>query len=676
MSLPPPPGTVVVYWEGGAPAFALVTGEEKQRIALVTDAAREDRIAPSRIACEVERGVAPARSLEGRKEAAARVLAVRDEVTRIARDVDVATLWDLVSDRQGPESEDDLAEIALGRRDGRARAAMLLALTADGLRFMRRAAAWLPRDAEALDALLAERSQVARRAVEREDLLSRLGRAWRGEGWEAAELETERRTIAALETLAIDDMDAPEPERDLARDVLAAVGVRADRPHEGAFRLLRAIGRFSSDDENLAIARYDLRTEFSLEVMRAAEAAGGGFARAGRRDLTGFRVITIDAPLTREIDDALSAEPGPDGALEIGIHIADPCAFVAAGDPVDREARGRGTTFYFPDRKLLMIPASISEGAASLVEGAERPALSFLVRVDPSGRVLQHEIVPSIVRVARRLDYDAVDALLGGAPGDDEVLARLSRFAEAREAARARAGALLLHAAEVEAHVERDGTLWLSRRDPHSASQRIVAEAMVLSGEVAARWLDEHRIPAIYRRQAAPDVPLPAFDPDLPEAVHTRAVRRVLRRGEGSTSPGAHFGLGLSAYAQVTSPLRRYQDLALHRQILAVLAGGPPVHDLAAMQEILASTERAEIDARRAERMAERYWLLRWMERSLGSAVTGVVVDTVPRPIVVLDETLLEEPVPSLVGAALGDRVRLRVERVNPRADILALRPA
>jgi exoribonuclease-2 len=198
---------------------------------------------------------------------------------------------------------------------------------------------------------------------------------------------------------------------------------------------------------------------------------------------------------------------------------------------------------------------------------------------------------------------------------------------------------------------------------------------MILAGEVAATWLDTRRVPAIYRRQAAPDGRLPEHDPAQPDAVHIRGVRRLLKRGEAGLHPGPHYALGLSAYVQVTSPLRRYQDLAMHRQIVAVLAGGPPTYDAAAMQAILAATDRAESEGRRAERLMDRYFMLRWIERSLGGTLTGVVVDVVPRPIVVLDETLLEHVVPALVDAAKGDRVRLRVERVNPRADVLVLRP-
>ena len=676
MSLPPPAGTAILFWDGEAPAFAVVLGEERQRVAVVSESGREERIPASRIAVELERGPAPQRTVEGRGSAASRAAAVQEAVRRRAREVDVPTVWELVRDRADPIPEQELAEIALGAGDAWARAAVVVALAGDGLRFQRRGSDWMPRKAEALGTILAERDRVAVRLKEREAAVGALARAWRGEAFVPTGLPIERRYLAAVEGLAI--FDAEAPDRDTAHEALSAIGATGDRPHEAAFRLLRRTGRFDADDRNLAIDRYGLREEFPEEVVLAAEeAARREFAREGRRDLTGVDAITIDAPFTKEVDDALSIAPWGEGGFEVGIHIADPCAFVPPGSVVDREALARGMTYYFPERKLLMLPPSISERASSLVAGEDRPALSFLARVDAEGRIRGFEILPSIVRVSRRLDYDAVDATLEGAEDPHRaVLLRLARFGEARETARKRAGAIILRSPEVEVHVGEDGSLSLSRRDPRSASQRIVAEAMVLAGEAAASWFESARVPAIYRRQAAPDGPLPVADPHAPEIVWVRAVRRMLKRGEAGREPAPHAALGIAAYAQVTSPLRRYQDLALHRQMTAVLRGGAPAYGAQEMQAILATTERAELDGRRAERMADRYWMLKYLERRTGETVTAVVVDTAPRTIVALEETLLEEPAPALHGAAIGDRVRLKIERVNPRADLLTLRPS
>jgi exoribonuclease-2 len=147
-----------------------------------------------------------------------------------------------------------------------------------------------------------------------------------------------------------------------------------------------------------------------------------------------------------------------------------------------------------------------------------------------------------------------------------------------------------------------------------------------------------------------------------------------LRRGETGVTPGPHFALGADAYAQATSPLRRYADLANHRQLVAIATARPAPYDEDALAEIAALSGRAERDGRRAERAAVRYWLLAHLRRRVGEAVEGVVVETGARTIVQLVETLLEETVPGLEGVEPGDPVSLDVVHANPRADVLRLR--
>jgi exoribonuclease-2 len=674
----PSPGSVVAWWEHDAVAFGVVASEEKQRLVLIDAGGREARIPPTRLVATLATGPVPARTPEGRREAADRATDMAASIASSAAAVDVPTLWDLVRAAEGVLDEATLAELALARTDPPACLSTMIALQEDSVRFVRKGPGWQARSEQAVGELLAERTRVARRAEEKDATFRALAAAWSGAAWHDDGSRFTRRVLDALESLAVTDLDAPEKEKTLAMDAIAASGARGDRPSEAAFRLLRKTGRFASDDENLAIVRFGLRTEFDPATLAAADAAAArGFARPGRRDLTGVAALTIDDPKTREIDDALSITARGDGGFDVGIHIADPSAFIAPGDPIDLEARGRGTTYYFPERKLLMLPPVVSEDCASLVAGSDRPTLSFLVTVDAGGRIVAADIVRSIVRVAARLDYDEADAALRDGHGPHAApLALLAAVAETREALRRGSGAVMLRAPETEIRVAADGSMTLTRRDPEAPAQRVVSEAMILAGEAAAGWLSSRGVPAIYRRQSPPDGRLPEPDPALPYAVHVRATRRLLKRGEAGLAPGAHHALGLSAYAQVTSPLRRYQDLAVQRQIVSVLKGEPPAHDAAAMLEILAGTERAENEGRRAERAMDRYWTLRWLARSAGETVTGVVVDVHPRPVVVLDETLAEQTVPALVGASIGDRVRLKVERVNPRADLLVLRPA
>ncbi len=590
--------------------------------------------------------------------------------------MDVAALAEIA--RESGEELDlaTLASLALGEDGGACRAAVALALAESSEHFIRRQDRWEPRSAERLDELRKQRERASSRAAERQQALAAFARAVAGETFVPTGSDVEKKYLHALEELAVRDADAADSHRDLALEALEGSRVRGDRPAERAFRLLRAVSRFASDDENLLALRYGLRIGFPPEVVAAAEASvAGGWDRTGRRDLTTLRSITVDGPHTREIDDALSLEGCP-GGWRIGVHVADASAFVAPGDAVDGEALSRTCSRYLPDLRIPMLPAAISEAAASLVEGEERPALSFLVEVDRSGSIVREEVVRSAIVSHARLTYDHADRMIGGSEGpwadDLEELFEVARRLEAR---RVDAGALVILTNEAEVHVGTDGVPRLERLDSLSPARRIVSEAMILAGAVAARFLVARGVPALFRRQAPPDSPplLPAGP--VVDPVLVRALRRSLRRGEVGLQPARHFALGLPAYCQATSPLRRYQDLALHRQIASVLSGAAPLYRTEDLQRIAATTERAEAEARRAERDGDLYWRLRFLERFVGTTVDAIVIDEHPT-VVQLVETLLEEKVPGLTPASLGERVALRVERVNPRAEVLVLRPA
>lgn len=675
----PPPGSLVAWWDGPHLELAVAAGEEKQRVRIVLAGGREDRIPASRIAFIVEsHGPVPGKTEDERRAAGARVAEALARVRARAAEVDVATAWELALETSGPVEEAALADLALGSSSGEARAAIVQAVLADGIRFVRKGGGWEPRGRDAVQDLLRQRDRVAERTADRVALTEGLAAAVRTGRFVPTGTHEERRYLEALEELAIRDLEASGPSRILAVEALEGSGLRYERPGEGAFRLLRLTGKFDSDDANLEILRRGLRTAFPAEVEReAAEAASRDFDRFGRSDRTALPVLTIDSPHTREVDDGLSLEILDGERVRVGVHIADPQAFVPAGGVVDAEALMRSTTYYFPERRLPMLPEAISEGAASLEAGRERPALSFFASIGPDGVPVDPSIERSVIRVHRRLDYDETDRAIAERSGPWlGVLEGLLRAATALEGRRVAVGAVAIRAPEVDVRVLDGGEIVLDRIDTGSPAHRIVSECMVLAGSLAAAFCLERGLPAIYRRQPAPDSSPRAPEGGAHPIVAARSARRGLRRGEAGVQPGPHYALGVKAYAQVTSPLRRYQDLAVHRQIAAALDSKSIPHDLDAMQRIAATTERAEIDGRRAERSVERYWLLRYLQQRGPELLEAVVVEPGPRPVVVLLETLLEETVPSLAGTEAGTIVRLRVERVNPRADILLLRPA
>jgi exoribonuclease-2 len=543
------------------------------------------------------------------------------------------------------------------------------------LHFLRKGERWEPRRAEQVAELRFERERVRSRESETAAFFEALRRALREGELRPSGGEFETRYLEALRLLAIHEDDTAPAARELALAALEASGLRHDRPHEGAFRLGRLAGLFPHADANLQVLRYGLRTEFPPEVLEhAAGAARRGFRREGREDLTALETIAIDGASTREVDDALSAEP-IEGGVRIGVHIADPGAFVEPDDPVDREAQARGLTHYHPDLRLPMLPPALSEEAASLVEGADRPALSFFADLTDDGEVRASRVVRSVIRVRARTDYDSADRVAGDATNSDAgLLARLVRFGELRERVRLARGAISIRLPEIDLHVAPDGTVEIERIDPSSASRRAVSEAMILAGEIGAGLCLAAGLPAIFRRQVAAELPSAAASAVVSDPVAARRIRRALVRAESSVRPGLHQGLGLAAYVQVTSPLRRFQDLATQRQIASHLAGLPPRYDEARMQRIAATTEQVELEARRAERAAEDYWVLRYLEGAVGGTLEALVVESEPRPVVLLLETMREQPLPSVAGVEVGRRLRLAVQRVNPRAGLLVLR--
>jgi exoribonuclease-2 len=239
------------------------------------------------------------------------------------------------------------------------------------------------------------------------------------------------------------------------------------------------------------------------------------------------------------------------------------------------------------------------------------------VALGADGAVASVEIVPSFVAV-RRASYQQADGLLGSGP-----LAALDAVARTREAYRAAGGAVDIDIPETRVWVDRSSGKPEPRVEspPKARSQTLVRELMVLGGEAAARWAFERDLPFPYYSQEAP-----SDSGGLPEGLAGEfAKRRLMRGGMAGTLPRAHRGLGVSFYAQATSPLRRYADLLAHRQIRAALGGRDPL-PADEVSERLARAAAAGALLRQAERASEAHWTLAWLADRPGVELDGVVV--------------------------------------------------
>ena len=486
----------------------------------------------------------------------------------------------------------------------------------------------------------------------------------------------QRERLEQLQQLAAGRIEPDQLEPAL-RQSLSALHLRTDR---GDLRhLLVELGQWDRH-RLLSLAGTTWSSGFAPELLAEAQRllAMVDLEQPGdatRLDLTGQHCVTIDDDDTRDIDDGLALERRSDGSLRIWIHVADPGRLIAADSPLDLEARRRGSSLYLAVGNLPMFPEELSNGPFSLRQGKRSAAWSFWVELDEAGEIGASSIQRSWVKPTYRLSYNDADELIDLAPPEDPDLADLDRLLERRRQWRLARGALLMDLPEGRIR-NHEGEPQLEITEP-SPSRQLVAEAMILAGAVAARFGMEQGLSLPYRSQLPADLPAAAELQALPDgAVRFAAIKRCLSRGLMGTQPAAHFSLGLPAYVQATSPIRRYGDLVVQRQIAAILDGSPPLNT-EQLQELLEQFDTAVREGIGISREDQRHWQQVWFEAHRGGQWSAQFLRWL-RPqdrlgLVRIEELALDLAAECPSGAAPGVQLLLRVKQVDPLRDQLRL---
>ena len=394
-----------------------------------------------------------------------------------------------------------------------------------------------------------------------------------------------------------------------------------------------------------------------------------------RLDLTAQACVTIDDAETTDIDDAIALERRQDGTERLWIHIADPGRLISAGSPLDLEARRRGSSLYLTRGNLPMFPAELSTGPFSLRTGQRNAAWSTWVDLDQHGGISDFGIVRSWVTPRYRLTYDDADELIDFAPPEEADLSVLHKLLERRRDWRTDQGALQMELPEGRIRC-RDGDLSVQITEP-GASRMMVAEAMILAGAVAARFGSTHDLALPYRSQLPADLPSAVELEQLPDgAVRFAAIKRCLSRGLMGTQPSAHFSLGLNAYAQATSPIRRYGDLVVQRQIAAVINAETPLSE-ESMQDLIESFDSAVREGLTIAREDQRHWQQVWFERHQSDQWPVDFLRWL-RPqdrlgLVRLDDLAMDVAAECPQGSVPGEALMLKVDQVDSQCDQLRL---
>jgi exoribonuclease-2 len=651
------PGYLVEFFEEKSILVAAVLDLKGDRLQVVTPSNRELTLAPKRVlhACPGGRPGALSRQ---------EWLDLLQETTRrreaLQQSIDLAEVWELLVEENKALPADDLAELWFGSATPDQVAAMGRALYEDRFLFKHKETLWVPNPPEVVETLQDKVRREEEARQEQAEAAQYLKAAW--DGGDIPDSAMRARLVELLKSVAVWGQDSPEYVR------VKSYLDKAKIPGEHApFKLLVRLKVFS-EHENLDLYRLETPLAFSEAAIHSAkhlkaESPSDPYA-AIRADLTHLDCFTIDGERTRDLDDALSLEILPTGC-RLGVHIADVSALVAVSSSLDQEAQERGTSIYLPETRLPMLPEEISEDTLSLVAQKERWALSMLITLDPEGEVQEWVIKPSLIRVRRRLSYGEADRLL---EGEDDTIGILARLTERLKARRLAQGGYELKLPEVWVSFDSQGRVQVAVEDQETPSHQIIAEAMVLANWLAATFLAERRVPAIYRTQPEPREPI---DREAPKTLlELWQDRRKLSRVVMELTPQPHWGLGLPQYTFATSPIRRYLDLVIHRQILSALVGAPSFYSPEELEKIAAVIDPAMRRAGQLKTLRLRYWLLKYLAGQVGQKLEALVVEVLPhRSRLLLPDLLLDLPftAPATLRLKPGDLVQVRLDKVVPR---------
>jgi ribonuclease R len=419
-------------------------------------------------------------------------------------------------------------------------------------------------------------------------------------------------------------------------------------------------------ETQVIIRKFGLPTQFPKEVEEEAAQLPDSLRESdfsGRDDFRNRNAITIDPRTARDFDDAIDVHILPDGSFQLGVHIADVAHFVRPGSAMDREAHIRGTSAYFPDRVLPMLPEKVSNHLCSLNPQSDRLAMSVMMHISRDGEVLDHSFHNSVIHSKARMTYDDVQKIIDG---DKELTTRyesilpeirkIDQLARILARRREKNGAIDFDLPEPMLTYNDQGDVTGIVKAIRHFSHRIVEECMILANEVVALYLEGHEIPSIYRVHEEPDPAKVESFADMiatfglkfrPKHIRPAEFQRFINSIEGRPeermlsylmlrsfkqavySPDniGHFGLASDAYTHFTSPIRRYPDLVVHRILKAAIARrGAHVYSEAQLEAISRESSERERVAAQAERELFEWKKMLLMERHLGDAFEAIII--------------------------------------------------
>lgn len=381
-----------------------------------------------------------------------------------------------------------------------------------------------------------------------------------------------------------------------------------------------------------------------------------------RVDLRELPIITIDPADARDLDDAISLIDNTDGTMTLGVHIADVSEYVKPGSALDQEAYRRGTSIYFPDRVIPMLPTQLSNGVCSLNPNEPRLTLSVMMTLDKDFNIISYNIQKTLIQTRTRFSYDEVQDILDGKVNHAfrDTLLKMAAITQKIEHDRQVRGEITFNVPEPKIVLDDKGQIASVYSRPHKLSHRIIETFMIMANEVVAEHCNKLKLPFVYRIHEKPD-PIKVIrfintlkpfnikhridfedvnghqyqnmldqieDENIKIIVSSLALRSMQKAKYDPNCVG-HFALGATYYCHFTSPIRRYPDLLIHRIIKMHIDGQLTNQQIKQLKPfVLAASvqsSQTELDAVAAEREVDDLKCAEYMQAHIGETFAGVV---------------------------------------------------
>jgi len=653
-------GKIIEYIDQRKIVLAICLKDKGNKLQLLTISNHEVSISPKRALLISS---ATLNTSQSKGELLKELKAIEKTRTNYMTLASVQDLWELTHEENRSFTYKYLAQLSFGSdiTDDHI-SALVRALFADGIYFKIKDGSFTPNSPEKVEQIIKARKAAELRERELAEGANILRELINTKHYKKLSLKDTM--IQLLIQLALYGKDASDYK--LGKEMFSRAGIKNT---DDARRILVNLNIWD-EDENLDLHKFNIRSNFSeLALNEANSIMKKEEDPAARKDLQGLSIFTIDGPHTKDFDDALSLEP-IDGGYRLGVHVTDLTPFIKVDSHLDREAYHRASSIYLPVTNIPMFPPRLSHNALSLVKGCKRCALSLFAHFDRDWNLKDFHFLPTIVTVEKQLTYDQVNT----GYEEEPIFSALYQLCQALRQRRIDNGAMLIPLPEIYFEFDNNSGVCPRLVEQNTPSKIIVSECMILYNWLTAKFAFEKGLPLLYRSQEPPQERLPINGSKYIYYVFQQ--RRKLRPLYIDTIPHPHSSLGVDIYTNSTSPLRRYMDVLVQRQIYSAILQKSPQYEESRLKELNMMLQQALKDIDVMKRNQARYWMLKYLAGCINVGFKAIVFQKFKyKYSIIITDLLFVADLSNARGLELtpGEEIKVTVKKSDPWDDLLIL---